>query len=103
MLEGKTVKVSVEVENTGKMAGSETVQVYLSRPPPGVLTPVKELVGFAKVALKPGEQRTVNVAVPLERFEVIPGDILGGAEPVILLGNYTLQVGQAQTQLELGN
>ena len=85
------------------MAGSETVQVYLSRPPLGVLTPVKELVGFAKIALKPGEQRTVNVAVPLKRFAVIPGDILGEAEPVVEPGSYTLQVGQAQTQLGLGD
>ena len=103
VLEGKTVNVSVEVENTGEIAGSETVQVYLSRPPLGVLTPVKELVGFAKVTLAPGEQRTVNIAVPQERFAVIPGDILGEAEPEVLLGSYTLQVGQMQTQLELGD
>ena len=101
--DGKTVKVSVEVENTGEMAGSETVQIYLSRPPLGVLTPVKELVGFAKVRLGPGEQRTVNVTVPLERFAVIPGDILGEAEPEVLPGSYMLQVGQAQTQLEVSD
>ena len=101
--DGETVNVSVEVENTGEMAGSETVQVYLSRPPLGVLTPVKELVGFAKVALKPGEQRTVNVSVPLERFAIIPGDILGEAEPEVLPGSYMLQVGQAQTQLEVSD
>ena len=101
--DGKTVKVSVEVENTGELAGSETVQVYLSRPPVGVLTPVKELVGFAKVRLGPGEQRTVNVTVPLERFAVIPGDILGEAEPEVLPGSYMLQVGQAQTQLEVSD
>ena len=101
--DGETVNVSVEVENMGEMAGSETVQVYLSRPPLGVLTPVKELVGFAKVALKPGEQRTVNVSVPLERFAIIPSDILGEAEPEVLPGSYMLQVGQAQTQLEVSD
>ena len=102
-LEEDRVNVSVEVENMGEMAGSEVVQVYLSRPPLGVLTPVRELVGFAKVTLEPGERQTVNVEVPLERFAVIPGDILGEAEPEVLPGSYTLQVGQEQTQLELGD
>ena len=101
--QGDTVTVSVEVENTGERAGSETVRVYLSRPPVGVLTPVKELVGFAKVALKPGERKTVNIPVPIGRFAVIPGDILGDAAPVVPPGNYTLQVGQAQTQLGLSD
>ena len=101
VLEEDRVNVSVEVENMGGMAGSEVVQVYLSRPPLGVLTPVRELVGFAKVTLEPGERQTVNVEVPLERFATVPGDILGEAEPEVLPGSYTLQVGQEQTQLEI--
>ena len=101
--EGDTINVSVEVENTGEMAGSEVVQVYLSRPPLGVLTPERELVGFAKVTLEPGEGQTVNVAVPVKRLEVIPGDVLGEAESELMPGSYTLTVGQMTAQLELGN
>ncbi len=97
------VNVSVEVENTGEVAGDEVVQVYLSRPPLGVMTPAKELIGFARVTLAPGEQKTVDISVALEHFAVIPGDVLGTAEPVVLPGRYTLQVGQALTLLELGN
>ena len=101
--EGDTINVSVEVENTGELAGSDVVQVYVSRPPLGVMTPVRELVGFAKVTLEPGEQQTVDVAVPVERLQVIPGDVLGQAEPELIPGNYTLMVGEMTTQLELGN
>ena len=100
-LEGETVVVSLELENTGELAGSETVQVYLSRPPSGVLTPLKQLVGFGKLELAPGEQQTLGLAIPLERFAVVPGDVLGEAEAQVLPGSYTLQVGQLQTRLDI--
>ena len=103
VLESDTVSISVEVENTGEMAGSDVVQVYVSRPPLGVLTPERELVGFAKVTLEPGEQQTVEIAVPVERLTVIPGDILGDAEPKLILGSYTLTVGEMTMSVELGN
>ncbi len=100
-LEGEVVNVSLELENTGEFAGSETVQVYLSRPPSGVLTPLKQLVGFGKLELAPGEQQTLDLAIPLERFAVVPGDVLGEAEAQVLPGSYTLQVGQLQTRLNI--
>ena len=103
ILEGDTINVSVEVENTGEMAGSDVVQVYVSRPPLGVLTPERELVGFAKVALEPGEQQTVEIAVPVERLTVIPDDILGDVEPELIPGSYTLTVGEMTTSVELGD
>ncbi len=100
-LEGETVMISLELENTGELAGSETVQVYLSRPPSGVLTPLKQLVGFGKLELAPGEQQTLNLAIPLERFAVVPGDVLGEAEAQVLPGGYTLQVGRLQARLDI--
>jgi beta-glucosidase len=54
-------EVKVTVENTGKVAGSEVVQVYVSNPKSTQSTPVKELRGFAKVHLAPGQQETVSV------------------------------------------
>ena len=58
---GGTVTVSVPVTNTGAVAGAEVVQFYVSDPACSVDRPVKELKGFRKVFLAPGETKTVSV------------------------------------------
>ena len=100
-LSGDTVNVSLELENSGDRPGSETVQVYVNRPPAGVLTPIEQLVGFAKVRLEPGETQTVSVDVPVARFAVIPGDVLGEADVEVMPGVYTMTVGKAGVEVEL--
>lgn len=59
MLDNETVKVSVTVKNTGNMAGKEIVQLYVRDVESSVLKPLKELKGFEKVHLEPGEEKTV--------------------------------------------
>ncbi|WP_262058817.1 fibronectin type III-like domain-contianing protein [Streptomyces sp. STR69] len=65
--------VSARVRNTGAVAGAETVQVYAIDPVAQVTRPVRSLLGFAKVALEPGERATVlrqhAVPVSVEREE----------------------------------
>jgi beta-glucosidase len=58
------VTVSVDVTNAGKVAGKEIVQVYVHDRKSALVRPFKELKGFAKVELQPGETKTV--AVPLD-------------------------------------
>ena len=58
ILPSDSLEVSVRVKNSGDRAGSETVQLYLEDVVSSVSTPVKQLRGFAKVALPPGETRT---------------------------------------------
>jgi beta-glucosidase len=60
--------VSVDVTNTGKMAGKEVVQVYVQDHESRLVRPTKELKGFAKVELQPGETKTVNVSLDLRAF-----------------------------------
>ena len=55
------VSVSVPVANTGTVAGAEVVQFYVSDPEASVDRPVKELKGFCKVWLEPGETKSVSV------------------------------------------
>ncbi len=62
------VDVSVEVTNTGKVAGKEIVQVYVSDRKSGLVRPPKELKGFAKVDLQPGEKKTVTVHLDFRTF-----------------------------------
>jgi beta-glucosidase len=78
------LKVSVEVENTGKRAGDEVVQLYIRDMAASVTRPVRELKGFERVTLKPGERRRVEFTLTPEslgfynqdmRFVVEPGEI----------------------------
>jgi beta-glucosidase len=57
---GETVKVAVTVKNVGAVAGQETVQVYVRDEQATLQRPVKELKGFAKVALPAGNARTIE-------------------------------------------
>jgi beta-glucosidase len=60
--------VSVDVTNTGKLAGKEVVQVYVHDHKSSLARPPKELKGFAKVELQPGETRTVTVPLDFRAF-----------------------------------
>jgi beta-glucosidase len=65
---GKTGKVLAEVDvtNTGEVAGEEIVQLYVAFEGSGVDRPVKELKGFKRVALDPGQTKTVSLEVAAE-------------------------------------
>jgi beta-glucosidase len=80
---GGEAKVSMDVKNTGDRAGVETAQLYLHERYAPVSTPVKNLRGFERVALNPGETKTVTIKLTPEelqlldidmRWKVVPGD-----------------------------
>jgi beta-glucosidase len=85
------VTVSVEVENIGRRAGDEVVQLYVYDVQCSIKRPIKELRGFERVSLKPGEKQTVTFALKSEQlafydtkkhnFVVEPGvfDVLVGS------------------------
>ncbi|WP_454226756.1 glycoside hydrolase family 3 C-terminal domain-containing protein [Propioniciclava flava] len=62
------VAVSVTLTNTGERAGAEVVQVYVRNAPASVSRPVRELRGYTKVWLEPGETRTVIVGLGIDAF-----------------------------------
>lgn len=65
---GDTFKVSVDVENTGAVAGEEVVQIYTHSLQPTVNRPIKELRGFKKVMLAPGEKKTLEFTFDTRQF-----------------------------------
>lgn len=65
---GDAIRVSVRVRNTGKVAGSEVVQVYVADEACSVPRPPKELKAFAKVSLRAGETKTVRFALDRRAF-----------------------------------
>lgn len=62
------VTVTVDVTNTGSVAGKETVQLYVHDQKSGLVRPYKELKGFAKVDLQPGETKTVSMSLDFRAF-----------------------------------
>nr|WP_269770233.1 glycoside hydrolase family 3 C-terminal domain-containing protein [Cystobacter fuscus] len=86
----ESLTVELKVKNTGKVAGKEIVQLYVREDKPVVSRPDKELKAFTKVALEPGEEKTVRFTLSrrdfayyntnLHRWSVNPGrfDILVG-------------------------
>ncbi|MDM5194122.1 glycoside hydrolase family 3 C-terminal domain-containing protein [Bacillus hominis] len=64
----ETVSVSVNVKNTGSTAGKEIVQLYIKDVESSMTRPEKELKGFEKVELQPGEEKTVNFTLNKRSF-----------------------------------
>ena len=62
------VTVTVDVTNTGAVAGKEIVQVYVHDQKSGLVRPEKELKGFAKVELQPGETKSVSIQLDFRAF-----------------------------------
>jgi len=66
--DNESLEVSVTIENTGDVAGAEVVQLYVRDEESTVFRPEKELKGFAKVYLEPGEQKTVSFTLDKRAF-----------------------------------
>ena len=78
---GGSIKVSVIVTNTGSREGAEVVQLYVRDLVGSVTRPVKELKGFKKVMLKPGESRAVTFTLTESDLSFYRADLTFGAEP----------------------
>jgi beta-glucosidase len=62
------IEISVDVTNTGQRAGDEVVQLYTHQVASSVKRPAKELRGLQRVALAPGEKKTVKFELPTEKL-----------------------------------
>ncbi len=62
------VTAEFEIANTGASAGAEVAQLYVHQGRPGLPRPEKELKGFEKVTLKPGEKRKVSIPLDHRAF-----------------------------------
>ncbi|MFB6129088.1 MAG: glycoside hydrolase family 3 N-terminal domain-containing protein [Halorhabdus sp.] len=63
-----TVSVAVTVENVGSRPGEDVIQVYGHQETPSRVRPDQELVGYDRVALDPGEEKTIKIEIPTEHF-----------------------------------
>ena len=96
MKEGETVRVSVDVTNTGNRFGKEVVQLYVSDRNGTPLRPVKELKGFAKVGLEPGETKTVEMVLDVRSLSYWHEQMNDWYAPS---GKYSILVGDASDHI----
>jgi len=95
---GFTCEVSFDVTNTGSREGAEVAQVYIGGPKDGVPRPDRELKGFAKVMLAPGETRRVRVSLDQRSFSRFDTQAhRWQADP----GLYSVMVGRSSEAIEL--
>jgi len=92
------VTVSFDVTNTGSRAGAEVAEVYVAQPNSRIPRPIKELKGFTKVLLNPGETRNVTVTLDRRAFSYYDAKIHDWAADS---GEFNLIVGSSSAKAEL--
>ena len=94
----ETVTIRVDVTNTGSRPGKEVVQLYVAPPKGDVIRPVRELKGFEKVELAPGETKMVSFTLDGRAFSYWNTQI---HDWHVESGTYRLQVGQSSRRIVL--
>jgi beta-glucosidase len=89
---GSDVRVKVTVTNTGSMAGDEVVQLYLTDEKATTPRPLRQLAGFRRIHLEPGENRVVEFVIDAEQFSMINNR----EEKVVEPGWFTITAGGKQ-------
>jgi beta-glucosidase len=91
------ITLSFTLANTGKVAGAEVVQLYLRDPVASIVRPLKELKGFQRLVLQPGQAQTVSFTIDRETLSFYGRELKWGAEP----GKFELMVGSASDDIRL--
>ena len=94
---GANVSIRVDVRNSGKRKGQEVVQLYLRDLVSSVTTPVKQLRGFEKVTLEPGETKTVRFDLGPEHLALLDSNMQWTVEP----GEFEAMIGSSSKAIQL--
>ena len=91
-----SITAKVTVKNTGDREGTETVQMYIRDLVGSVTRPVKQLKGFQRVTLKPGESADVEFTIDKETISFYRQDMTWGPEP----GDFNIFIGGASNEVK---
>lgn len=97
ILSGGEVKVAVNIKNTGSRTGSEVVQLYIKDEVSSVTTPIKQLRGFDKINLLPGEVKSVSFTLKPEDLTLLNSEMNWTVEP----GRFNVMVGSSSADIRL--
>ncbi|WP_455624829.1 glycoside hydrolase family 3 C-terminal domain-containing protein [Parabacteroides sp.] len=92
-----TIQATFTLTNTGDREGAEVAQLYVSDPVCSVMRPVKELKGFKKVFLKPGESRRITLDIPVSSFAFYSE---AQSQFVVEPGEFILQLGASASDIK---
>lgn len=92
-----SLTVTVDVTNTGDREGDEIVQLYIHDDYSSVTRPVKELKGFSRVSLKPGETKPVSFTIDSDSLTFLDAEMRRVVEP----GSFTVMVGRSSDDNDL--
>jgi beta-glucosidase len=92
-----SIKVSVDIRNIGTCAGDEIVQLYLRDIVGSVSRPVKELKGFHRVSLAPGELKTVTFSLTPEELKMLDENMKWVVEP----GEFLVMIGASSEDIRV--
>jgi beta-glucosidase len=87
--------ISVDVTNVGKLRGDEVVQLYIRDEVSSVTRPVKELRGFRRISLNPGETKTVELPLGPDELSFLNREMKRVVEP----GTFKIMLGGNSDQL----
>ncbi|HEV2423668.1 MAG TPA: glycoside hydrolase family 3 C-terminal domain-containing protein [Terriglobia bacterium] len=94
---GGNARVTVDVSNIGKRAGVDTVQLYFHERYAPVATAVKQLRGFERVALEPGERKTVTFTLGPDDLRLLDRDLRWRVVP----GTFDVMIGKSSAEIPL--
>lgn len=94
----ETLTASISISNTGKYAGEEVIQLYISDPVASISRPVKELKGFQKIMLKPGESKEVSFRITTEALKFYNHELKYDWEE----GDFVIQLGGNSRDVKTG-
>jgi len=92
-----TIEITLDVKNTGNVKGDEVVQLYINDVISSTSKPVKELKGYEKISLEPGEQKTVSLKLLPEDLSLFDRDMNFVVEP----GTFEVMVGSSSRDIKL--
>ena len=98
--EKDTIEVSVDITNTGKIAGKEIVQLYVKDMTGNAIRPEKELKGFEKVSLAPRETKTVSMKLDKRSFAWYNTDL---HDWYVASGKYEIMIGASSRDIRLSD
>jgi beta-glucosidase len=85
----QTLTATITVTNTGKFAGEETVQLYISQPVASVTRSVEDLKGFKKITLQPGQSQDVSFTITTDLLKFYNSELKYDWEP----GQFFIRIG----------
>ena len=95
---GPVVTAEFEIANTGSRAGAEVAELYIHQDHPSLPRPLKELKGFTKISLKPGEKKTVSIPLDQRAFAYYDPAKAGWVSEA---GNFKILVGSSSRDIRL--